>query len=185
MNERECNIKHKWVKDQDNPLIPNTHPLKAPITVLSSTQLKKTHKPRKAKRITKISQSSEPIHLVADEIVYKEWEDRMERAATTASSLEAEQYSGSGPRCQVTILGGVDAQTSHIKYALTESPTIYVSLIEQFWQTVTACTLEDEDMGITATINGKVKVASEASIIRHLKLEDSDGISTLPNVDLF
>ncbi|GJY42732.1 putative ribonuclease H-like domain-containing protein [Tanacetum coccineum] len=30
---------------------------------------------------------------------------RMERAATTASSLEAEQDSGSGPRCQVTILG--------------------------------------------------------------------------------
>ncbi|GKF38507.1 hypothetical protein Tco_0118568, partial [Tanacetum coccineum] len=28
-----------------------------------------------------------------DETVYKEWEDRMERAATTASSLEAEQDS--------------------------------------------------------------------------------------------
>ncbi|GJY61479.1 putative ribonuclease H-like domain-containing protein [Tanacetum coccineum] len=59
-----------------------------PITVLSSSQLKKTHKPRKAKRTTKISQSSGPIHLVADETVYKEWEDRMERAATTASSLD-------------------------------------------------------------------------------------------------
>ncbi|GKC00393.1 putative ribonuclease H-like domain-containing protein, partial [Tanacetum coccineum] len=34
--------------------------------------------------------SSGPIHLVADETVYKEWEDRMERAATTASSLEVE-----------------------------------------------------------------------------------------------
>ncbi|GKA11820.1 putative ribonuclease H-like domain-containing protein [Tanacetum coccineum] len=49
---------------------------------------------RKAKRTTEISQSSGPIHLVADETVYKEWEDRMERAATTASSLEAEQDSG-------------------------------------------------------------------------------------------
>ncbi|GKA19623.1 hypothetical protein Tco_0699538 [Tanacetum coccineum] len=61
-----------------------------------------------------------------------EWEDRMERAATTASSLEAEQEigtinrtqsmtilnesfpqgtgSGSGPRCQDTILGDVEAQ---------------------------------------------------------------------------
>ncbi|GJU50959.1 hypothetical protein Tco_1220514 [Tanacetum coccineum] len=38
-------------------------------------------------------QSSGPIHLVADETVIKEWEDRMERAATTASSLEAEQDS--------------------------------------------------------------------------------------------
>ncbi|GJW10029.1 putative ribonuclease H-like domain-containing protein [Tanacetum coccineum] len=48
---------------------------------------------------------------VKDETVYKEWEDRMERAATTASSLEAEQDSGSGPRCQDTILGGAKAQS--------------------------------------------------------------------------
>ncbi|GKB88766.1 hypothetical protein Tco_0961038, partial [Tanacetum coccineum] len=41
----------------------------------------------------------------------KELGDRMERAATTASSLEAKQDSGSGPRCQETILGDVDAQT--------------------------------------------------------------------------
>ncbi|GJU38185.1 putative ribonuclease H-like domain-containing protein [Tanacetum coccineum] len=48
---------------------------------------------------------------VKDETVYKEWEDRMERAATTASSLEAEQNNGSGPRCQDTILGGAEAQS--------------------------------------------------------------------------
>ncbi|GJV05845.1 hypothetical protein Tco_1343501 [Tanacetum coccineum] len=41
--------------------------------------------------------------------VHKELGDRMERAATTASSLEAEQDSGSGPRCQDTILEDVDA----------------------------------------------------------------------------
>ncbi|GJS92710.1 hypothetical protein Tco_0799678 [Tanacetum coccineum] len=35
-------------------------------------------------------------------------------------------------------------------------------------------TLENGDMEITATIDGKVKVVSEASIRRHLKLEDSD-----------
>ncbi|GKC60338.1 putative ribonuclease H-like domain-containing protein, partial [Tanacetum coccineum] len=46
-----------------------------------------------------------------NETIYKEWEDIMERAATTASSLEVEQDSGSGPRCQDTILGGVYAQT--------------------------------------------------------------------------
>ncbi|GJW67844.1 putative ribonuclease H-like domain-containing protein [Tanacetum coccineum] len=37
-------------------------------------------------------------YLVGDEAVHKELGDRMERAATTASSLEAEQDSGSGPR---------------------------------------------------------------------------------------
>ncbi|GKF28154.1 hypothetical protein Tco_0094496, partial [Tanacetum coccineum] len=64
--------------------------------------------------------------------------------------------------------------TSHIRYALTEIPTIYVSLIEQFWQTAFASTLENGNMEITATIDGKVKVVSEASFRRHLKLEDSD-----------
>ncbi|GJT12357.1 retrovirus-related pol polyprotein from transposon TNT 1-94 [Tanacetum coccineum] len=48
---------------------------------------------------------------VGDEAVHMELGDRMERAATTASSLEAEQDSGSGPRCQDTILGDVNAQT--------------------------------------------------------------------------
>ncbi|GJS47182.1 putative ribonuclease H-like domain-containing protein [Tanacetum coccineum] len=87
----------------------------------------------KAKRATDISQSSRPIPLVTDETVIKEWEDRMERAVTTTSSLEVEQDSGninrtqsmatlnesfpqgtdsgSGPRCQYTILRGVEAQT--------------------------------------------------------------------------
>ncbi|GJT38182.1 hypothetical protein Tco_0938047 [Tanacetum coccineum] len=86
----------------------------------------------KAKRTTEISESSGPIPLVTYETVIKEGGDRMERAATTASSLEAEQDSGnikrtqsmvtlnesfpqgtdlgSGPRCQDTILGGTEAQ---------------------------------------------------------------------------
>ncbi|GKC01899.1 hypothetical protein Tco_0993509 [Tanacetum coccineum] len=91
-----------------------------------------TQKPRKAKRTTEISQSSGPIPLVTYETIIKEWEDRMERATTTNSSLEAEQDSGninktqsmatlnesfpqgtnlgSGSRCQDTILGGAEAQ---------------------------------------------------------------------------
>nr|GFA13576.1 hypothetical protein [Tanacetum cinerariifolium] len=40
------------------------------------------------------------IESVADEAVYKELDDSLVRAATTASSLEAEQDSGGGPRCQ-------------------------------------------------------------------------------------
>ncbi|GJX84440.1 uncharacterized mitochondrial protein-like protein [Tanacetum coccineum] len=52
-----------------------------------------------------------PLKKVGDEAVHKQLGDRMKRAATTASSLEAEQDSGSGPKCQDTILGDVDAQT--------------------------------------------------------------------------
>ncbi|GJV20470.1 putative ribonuclease H-like domain-containing protein [Tanacetum coccineum] len=52
-----------------------------------------------------------PLKKVGDEAVHKELGDRMVRAATTASSLEAEQDNGSGPRCQDTILADVNAQT--------------------------------------------------------------------------
>ncbi|GKA70166.1 hypothetical protein Tco_0776230 [Tanacetum coccineum] len=40
-------------------------------------------------------------------------------------------------------------------------------------------------MEITAAIDGKVKIVSEASIRRHIKLEDSDGIKTLPTTEIF
>ncbi|GKC80338.1 hypothetical protein Tco_1131112, partial [Tanacetum coccineum] len=45
-------------------------------------------------RDTKIPQSSGPPVKVGDEVVHKELGDRIERAATTAFSLEAEQDSG-------------------------------------------------------------------------------------------
>ncbi|GKA34423.1 hypothetical protein Tco_0720852, partial [Tanacetum coccineum] len=75
--------------------------------------------------------------------------------------------------------------STHIKYALTENPTIYVSLIHQFWQTASASTSKNGEMEITTTIDGRVKTVTKASIRRHLKLEDFDGISTLPNTEIF
>ncbi|GJY69275.1 hypothetical protein Tco_0472257 [Tanacetum coccineum] len=75
--------------------------------------------------------------------------------------------------------------TSHIKFALTENPTIYTSLIQQFWQTASTSTLEDGEVEITATIDGQLKTITEASLRRHLKLEDADGISSLPNSEIF
>ncbi|GJW91627.1 hypothetical protein Tco_0169180 [Tanacetum coccineum] len=57
------------------------------------------------------SQSSGPPKKVGDEAVYTEEDDKVVRVATTATSLEAEQESGSGPRFQDTTLGDADAQT--------------------------------------------------------------------------
>ncbi|GKD15419.1 hypothetical protein Tco_1199826 [Tanacetum coccineum] len=75
--------------------------------------------------------------------------------------------------------------TSHIRYAFTENTTIYVSLIQQFCQTATASTLDNGEMEITTIIDRKIKIVTEASIRRHLKLEDSDGISNLPTTKIF
>ncbi|GJX19114.1 hypothetical protein Tco_0221791 [Tanacetum coccineum] len=75
---------------------------------------------------------------------------------------------------------------SHIYYALTTSPTIYTSLIEQFWQTAALCIIDDRVLGITTTIDRKVKITvSEGSIRRHLKLEDSEGIPSLHTAEIF
>ncbi|GJU38919.1 putative ribonuclease H-like domain-containing protein [Tanacetum coccineum] len=60
----------------------------------STTRESKTSRHVKRGRDTKIPQSSGPPIKVGDEAVHKELGDRMERAATTASSLEAEQDSG-------------------------------------------------------------------------------------------
>ncbi|GKF95073.1 hypothetical protein Tco_0287808, partial [Tanacetum coccineum] len=60
--------------------------------------------PRQIKRDrdTKIPQSSGPPEKVGDEAVRKKLGDRMERAATTASSLEAEQDSDAQTRFKTT-----------------------------------------------------------------------------------
>ncbi|GJZ28332.1 hypothetical protein Tco_0572979 [Tanacetum coccineum] len=74
---------------------------------------------------------------------------------------------------------------SHIKYALTMNPTIYVSFIKQFWRTATASTDADGQVEITTTIDGHVKTITETSLRRHLKLEENDGVTSLPNTEIF
>ncbi|GJS54744.1 hypothetical protein Tco_0628106 [Tanacetum coccineum] len=111
-----------------------TDPHYTPIIIQPSTsQPQKKQRSRRSKRKdTKIPQSSGPTDNVADEAVNEEMDDSLERAATTATVLEAEQEngnidktqskatlnepsspgtsSGSGSRCQET-MGDTIAQT--------------------------------------------------------------------------
>nr|GEV17215.1 hypothetical protein [Tanacetum cinerariifolium] len=68
-------------------------------------------------------------------------------------------------------------EASHIRYALTINPTIYVSHIRQFWSTAR---IETKN-----TVDGKPRTISESSIRRNLKLNDKEEISTLPDAKLF
>ncbi|GKA10225.1 hypothetical protein Tco_0689658 [Tanacetum coccineum] len=74
---------------------------------------------------------------------------------------------------------------SHIRYALTANPTIYVSLVEQFWQTATVKTVNDREQQITVTVDGHKFAITEASVRRHLQIADVDGLSSLPNTEIF
>ncbi|GJU92453.1 hypothetical protein Tco_1304876 [Tanacetum coccineum] len=83
----------------------------------------------------------------------------MERAATTASSLEVEQDSdgsGSGLKYQVTIL-----------------------------ETATVNTLDNGEQEIIATVDGHAKTVTIASVRKYLKLADVGGLSSLPNTEIF
>ncbi|GJU05214.1 hypothetical protein Tco_1121644 [Tanacetum coccineum] len=82
-----------------------------PIPNVVSSSHQKTQTPRQAlNQVTELPQTSEPIPNVPDEAVYEEWDDRVERATTTAASLDAAQASGGSPRCQEA-MGGSIAQT--------------------------------------------------------------------------
>ncbi|GJT38084.1 hypothetical protein Tco_0937949 [Tanacetum coccineum] len=105
-----------------------------PILNVVSSSHQKTQTPRQAlNQVTELPQASEPIPNVSDEAIYEEWDDIVERATTTVSSLDAEQASGNinktqsmvmpnvslpqgidvggSPRCQEA-MGGSIAQTS-------------------------------------------------------------------------
>ncbi|GKE47583.1 hypothetical protein Tco_1478841, partial [Tanacetum coccineum] len=71
------------------------------------------------------------------------------------------------------------------RYALTANPTIYVFLVEQFWQIATVETLNDGEQQITVTVDGHKFFITEASVRIHLQLADVDGINSFPNPEIF
>ncbi|GJR62781.1 ribonuclease H-like domain-containing protein [Tanacetum coccineum] len=118
------------------------------------------------------------ISKVGDKVVHKELGDKMEKAVTTASSLEAEQDNGNINRTQsmatlnepINTLGsGEDSMK------LMELMAHCTKLSELFLGTTTARITDDGEVEITASIDGQVKTITEASLRRHLKLEHSNG----------
>ncbi|GJX96447.1 hypothetical protein Tco_0352245 [Tanacetum coccineum] len=73
---------------------------------------------------------------------------------------------------------------SPIRYALTVSPTVYVSYIEQFWSTAKIKTVNNETQ-IRAKVDGKTIVITESSVRRDLHFNDEDGITCLTNTEIF
>ncbi|GJU10550.1 hypothetical protein Tco_1132946 [Tanacetum coccineum] len=79
----------------------------------------------------------------------------------------------------------VDFLTANIvHYALTVSPTIYASYIEQFWNTTHSQIVNDVKQ-IHTTVDGKTVVISESSVKSDLHFNDEDGITCLTNDAFF
>ncbi|GJX61432.1 hypothetical protein Tco_0294332 [Tanacetum coccineum] len=133
----------------------------------------------------------EPIKQkwVKDETVIKEWEDRMERAATTASSLEAEQDSGNINRTQSmetlnkSFPQGTD---SVLVYAARHSLTavrhklMLPDITSYYWATDKAKTVNGKCQ-IQALVDKKKVIITKKSVKSDLMLEDAEGIKCLQN----
>ncbi|GKB60087.1 hypothetical protein Tco_0916273 [Tanacetum coccineum] len=74
--------------------------------------------------------------------------------------------------------------SSSIHHALTVSPPIYTSYIEQFWNTASSQTVNDVKQ-INATVDSKAVVVTEASIRSSLLFNDADGTACLTNEAIF
>ncbi|GJU45500.1 hypothetical protein Tco_1202766 [Tanacetum coccineum] len=89
-----CKHKNEDLHNMIGSTIP-TDPHHTPTFIQPSPQPQMIQQPRKPKRKdTQVPHPSDPIKNVTDEAVHKELGDSLVRAATTASSLEAEQDSG-------------------------------------------------------------------------------------------
>ncbi|GKC39497.1 putative ribonuclease H-like domain-containing protein, partial [Tanacetum coccineum] len=71
-----------------------------------------------------------------------------------------------------------------INYALTVSPTIYASYIEQFWNTVTSKIVNSVNQ-IHVIVDGKAVVISESSVRSDHLFDDEDGVTCLTNDEIF
>ncbi|GJV45718.1 hypothetical protein Tco_1430254 [Tanacetum coccineum] len=73
---------------------------------------------------------------------------------------------------------------SSIHHALTVSPIVSTTFVEQFWTSAKSKTINNV-RHITAKVAGKSVSISEASIRSDLLFDDADGIDTLPNQAIF
>ncbi|GJU86383.1 hypothetical protein Tco_1293929, partial [Tanacetum coccineum] len=158
-----------------------------------------------------------------NETIYKEREDIMERAATSASSLEAEQDSGnihrtqsiatlneslplrtdsgSGPRCQVTILGGAEAEirlnlmlpvqvnvveVSTLKFAETYNLVAFLEKPEEsngFEEIIDF--LNASTVQYALTVNPTIYTTCIEQFWTSAKLDDAEGTDCLPTATIF
>ncbi|GKE09670.1 hypothetical protein Tco_1413221, partial [Tanacetum coccineum] len=73
---------------------------------------------------------------------------------------------------------------SSIHHALTVSPVVSTTFVEQFWTSAKSKTINNV-RHITAKVAGKSVSISEASIRSDLLFDDADGIDSLPNQAIF
>ncbi|GJY52797.1 putative ribonuclease H-like domain-containing protein [Tanacetum coccineum] len=81
--------------------------------------------------------------------------------------------------------GSLLVNSVDLRYALTHNPTIYDSLVKQFWQTATVITLANRTQQLVASIDSKEYTITEASVRSKLQLADATGIHNLSDAEIY
>ncbi|GJT32249.1 hypothetical protein Tco_0922668 [Tanacetum coccineum] len=75
--------------------------------------------------------------------------------------------------------------TQSLIMCLTHNPTIYDSLVKQFWQTAIVRTLANGTQQLVASIDSKEYTITEASVRSKLQLADATGIHNLFDAEIY
>ncbi|GJS52953.1 hypothetical protein Tco_0626315 [Tanacetum coccineum] len=128
-------------------------------------------RPRKPKKKDiEIPQPSGPTTNVTDEAVYKERDAHLVRAATTATSLDAEQDSGGGPRRQETI-GDIIAQTGFENVSKTSNNSLLAG--------VNTPRSDDDRLKLNELIEFCTKLQQRALDLENIKTAQAREITSL------
>ncbi|GJR26943.1 hypothetical protein Tco_1103175 [Tanacetum coccineum] len=159
-----------------------TDPHHTPTIIQPSTsQPQKTQKPRKPKRKdTQVPQPSGLTNIVADEAVHKELGDSLVRAATTASSLEAEQ-----DNTRVESSGDEEVLEQEVAAKDVNLTVDEVTLAQALADLKSVKSKIVDFLNLQALVDRKKIVVTEASVRRDLQLEDADGVDCLLNATIF
>ncbi|GJS18049.1 putative ribonuclease H-like domain-containing protein [Tanacetum coccineum] len=108
------------------------------------------------RRHLQLANTSELIPNVPDEAIYEEWDDRVERATTTAASLDAAQASGAKKLRGVPLLRlGLRGKVESLKADLKQTKQVYGAVYTKPIMKVLQCPLikVKKELGYEAVIN--------------------------------